>query len=583
MKERDGKEIIGFVAVAPALVAAIGGLAVAGPIGAVAAAVATWAGTYTYLEPRTRPPQKLLPSPQTYSLLAAAVPPRSAPPALTDAEFRQQHGAPQVFWSAADFPKTEFGNYYGPITWVHPTGGEQITWSFFQAIGHATTSLVRLSGGESFNRTTAQRVCDAVQMIAARKFQLDATEAFNRGGGMARYYRELEAKQRADKRAAIEVREAAEKKQKEEEQVERERLATEKRQHEVWLRELRDDRDRVVVEIKQGREAQLKFWCLKPGFTEQRTGLEERQKVLNDIKVQIAGELAKIDTYRQQIAERAAQEAKWKAEREESDARMARLKGQINLVMRDDGRIILGTCVDDGRDGIWRPSELRHMLVAGMTGSGKSVFLQQLAYQLLRSPDVDRVVLIDLKGGTEFYQYVDEPKARVAWELSDAIKMFDELMAYLDVRLAEMRLKGLRDWDGPRTFIIIDEYAEIQELIHDAKRGEAKEAAQRMASNIRSLVRRSRSAGIVLICALQKPTADAIDPTLRNNMDMRVCFRVKTRFAVEAALDAVLDEDEELPVNPLKLRTGRFLLDAGHGRYLHFQAQIAPDVVLERK
>jgi DNA segregation ATPase FtsK/SpoIIIE-like protein len=139
-----------------------------------------------------------------------------------------------------------------------------------------------------------------------------------------------------------------------------------------------------------------------------------------------------------------------------------------------------------------------------------------------------------------------------------------------------MRAARLRDWKGGRVFVIVDEYAEIHDSINDAKRGESKDAASRLANNLKRIIRRARSLGVVMVCALQKPTTDAMDSTLRANMNFRVCFRVKTRQSVEAVLDAY----EGLPQDPLRLKDGQFVLDVGRGKYEYLQTQIAPGVTL---
>lgn len=499
---------------------------------------------------------------------------------MSDAEFRQKYGTPQVCWSASDAPDTglDMGYYFGPVTWMHPAGGEQITWSFYHARGECCATLVRLSGGEGFDWSEASQICNHVQMIAAWKFQVAAHQAFaaigservERDARAAEAKRKLlrkQARERADAEAsaAAAVARAAEAKRQSEETA----------AHQAWMSALRVDYERVLTEIKQGREGSLKLWSLTPGYVQPALGLEERKRTLAAFAERVAQEASRIEHYRGQIAERDAQAARYKAEREAQEARMKRLQGPIPLAPRDDGRIILGTAVADGYDRAWLPNEFQHMLVGGMTGSGKSVFLHQLVHQLLGSTEVDRVVLIDLKGGMEFDRYRNHPKVRIVWDLGDVLKTFEKIVDLLDARQAEMKSKGLRDWNGGRMFVIVDEYAEIHDSIHEARRGEEKENAHRLANNLKRIIRRARSLGVVMICALQKPTTDAMDSTLRANMNMRACFRVKTRQTAEAALDAF----DELPTNPLELSKGRFVFDDGHGNYHYLQAQVAPGAV----
>jgi S-DNA-T family DNA segregation ATPase FtsK/SpoIIIE len=239
--------------------------------------------------------------------------------------------------------------------------------------------------------------------------------------------------------------------------------------------------------------------------------------------------------------------------------------------------IVLGTKTSDGSNLTVSVKAMQHMLVGGTTGSGKSVFIHQIVHQLLRSNEVERVLLIDLKGGVEFYRYRDDPRVRIVWEFEEVAKLVASLVVEMDERQAVMRERGLQNWPGQRTFVVIDEYAEIQSDIDAAVTRDEKENARRLAANLVRISRRARALGIVLICALQKPTVDAMDSSLRTNLNCRICLRVSSRQ--QAA--AVLDDLDEAPVNPMALKTGRFIyFDASRGIRVHAQTQIAPGVVL---
>jgi len=481
--------------------AAIVGFYVAGPLAAAVVGVGGWLGTYFLVEPFTRPTK------ETGASIRRTPDPK--PRKITDDDIRRTYGTPTVYWSGLSAPwvGAEAGACdYGPVSLTYPERSD-ITWQFYFPIFHPGTILVRVSGGDNYSPAKQQKLCDAVQMVAARKFQADALRARQRA--------ENARKAQAEEQQRVAAAERAEQQRRADEaRAERERLAAQKREEEARLNAER--------QARWDREA------------EQR-----------------------------------------RIESEAREARMARLKAPIPLVPVEAG-VIFGTSKETGEDLIIPVQKIQHLLIGGMTGSGKSVFLHQLAYQLLQSTEVNRVVLVDLKGGTEFDRYSKEPKALVLWDFRDVVKLFDELVALLEARENEMRQKGLRSWPGGRVFVIIDEYAEIHDSINDNKRGELKEAAGRLASNLKSVIRRARSSGVVMICALQKPTTDAMDSTLRANMSLRACFRVKTRHSVEATLDGY----DHLPVDPLTLRDGGFVFDSGRGEYVVLQAQIAPGVEL---
>ena len=155
-------------------------------------------------------------------------------------------------------------------------------------------------------------------------------------------------------------------------------------------------------------------------------------------------------------------------------------------------------------------------------------------------------------------------------------EVFATLVSLLHDRLRAMRVSKWRTWPGERIFVIVDEYAMLHGFIAEAKAKGQKELAASLANDLRELVLMARAAGIVLICALQKPTSDAIDSNLKANMGFRACFRVKTRQATEAILDASTDD---LPIDPRNLFVGRFVFDNGRG-YERVQAPIAPGLDL---
>jgi DNA segregation ATPase FtsK/SpoIIIE, S-DNA-T family len=219
--------------------------------------------------------------------------------------------------------------------------------------------------------------------------------------------------------------------------------------------------------------------------------------------------------------------------------------------------------------------QIQHMLVGGVPGSGKTVWLHAIITQLLRSNEVRELVLIDLKHGVEFARY-DGAKVSMCSEIERVAEVFATLVSLLHDRLRAMRASKWRTWPGERIFVIVDEYAMLHGFIGEAKAKGQKELAASLANDLRELVLMARAAGIILICALQKPTSDAIDSNLKANMGFRACFTVKTRQATEAILEASTDD---LPIDPRNQRTGRFVFDNGRG-YERMQAPIAPGLDL---
>jgi DNA segregation ATPase FtsK/SpoIIIE-like protein len=229
-----------------------------------------------------------------------------------------------------------------------------------------------------------------------------------------------------------------------------------------------------------------------------------------------------------------------------------------------------------GDDLAYAVDKMPHMLIAGVSGSGKSVFQHQLLYQLVTSDAVGRLHLVDLKGGVTFNRYSDNAKVSVVWQFEEVIMLVDELMAESERRQAALRSQGQEFWRGPRIFLFIDEYAEIQTEIDNAPK-ELRDDAKRLGRNLTSLARRARSLGIVLVCALQKATTDAMDSSLRTNLNLRVVFRQASRLMASS----MLDDMDSLPADPLTLPAGRFILyDATRGLKAVMQTHIAPGIDL---
>lgn len=275
--------------------------------------------------------------------------------------------------------------------------------------------------------------------------------------------------------------------------------------------------------------------------------------------------------------EHAQREAHWRAEQTAADALKQKLSGPIPLKLPVGGAgVVFGTEIETGADFIVPFDRLQHMLIAGVSGSGKSVFMHQLLAQLVNAPQVDKMYLIDLKGGVELNRYSGD-RVRVIWRYADVVAVVDELVALMDARQDEMRERGLQSWPGGRTFLVIDEYAEIQSDLDAASTPDEKRVARRLAGNLVRLARRARALGVNLICALQKPTTDAMDSALRNNLSCRICLRVATR----ALASSMLDDLDDLPADPVKLRTGRYIYyDASRGVRRYVQAHVAPGIAL---
>ena len=185
-----------------------------------------------------------------------------------------------------------------------------------------------------------------------------------------------------------------------------------------------------------------------------------------------------------------------------------------------------------------------HLLIAGSTGSGKSVCINSIISSILYKADPDEVklVLIDPKV-VELGNYngiphllipvVTEPaKAAAAlnWavaEMTDRYKKFAEnqvrdLESYNDT----MRLVGESDQVLPQIVIIIDELADLMMA-----------APSQVEESICRLAQMARAAGMHLIVATQRPSVDIITGVIKANIPSRIAFAVSSQFDSRTILD----------------------------------------------
>lgn len=159
-----------------------------------------------------------------------------------------------------------------------------------------------------------------------------------------------------------------------------------------------------------------------------------------------------------------------------------------------------------------------HLLIAGSTGSGKSVLLNSLIYTALyKPPTTVALILIDPKR-VELNQYKPLPHClRYASEPDEIAATLAATVALMDDRYKALQAQGLKEWNGGHIYIIIDEFAD---LMTTQKR-------QTLAP-LQRLAQLGRAAGVHMIAATQRPTKDIIDSRIKVNLDSRVALRCPT-------------------------------------------------------
>lgn len=170
-----------------------------------------------------------------------------------------------------------------------------------------------------------------------------------------------------------------------------------------------------------------------------------------------------------------------------------------------------------------------HLLVGGTTRFGKTVFLKSTFTSLLLSnPDRVRFIILDLKGGLEFWKYRNLPQViRVAPDLVEAAKALDYVYKLIKLEEERFRKNGWNNIaDTPikeRTFIIVDEGAELAPKLVSK---ELKKYAELCMIYLSEIARIGGGLGYRLIYATQYPTAEAVPMQVKMNMVARLAFRI---------------------------------------------------------
>lgn len=189
--------------------------------------------------------------------------------------------------------------------------------------------------------------------------------------------------------------------------------------------------------------------------------------------------------------------------------------------------------------------QMPHLLVAGTTGSGKSVFLDALLASLLvrHTPRSLRIGLVD-RARVSFRKYRSLPHllGDVRCDISSAYDLIHQCTLEMERRLELFGdLEKISEYNRvsgellPRWVIVIDEFAYL--LASAKKVKETKEIAVRLENELNDLAAVARKTGIHLVLATQKPLATIVDSVMKSNFPSRVAFRVSSSSDSRVILD----------------------------------------------
>ena len=201
------------------------------------------------------------------------------------------------------------------------------------------------------------------------------------------------------------------------------------------------------------------------------------------------------------------------------------------------GKDIGGSCI------VGNISKMPHMLIAGTTGSGKSVCMNSIIISLLykSAPEDVKLIMVDPKM-VELGIYngiphllipvVTDPKkaaGSLQWAVTEMLRRY-KLMSDLGVRdLESFNSIVTQEEDGqklPQVVIIIDELADLMLV-----------AAKEVEDSICRIAQMGRAAGMHLIIATQRPSADVITGLMKANIPSRIAFSVASAMESRIILD----------------------------------------------
>ncbi|QIN78920.1 hypothetical protein GBA65_10730 [Rubrobacter marinus] len=214
-----------------------------------------------------------------------------------------------------------------------------------------------------------------------------------------------------------------------------------------------------------------------------------------------------------------------------------------------------------GRAVFFDMAEMPHLLVAGTTGSGKSVMLNGLLTSLLLTTDPRQVkmVLIDPKR-VELSQFARVPHliTPVVTDVKKAANALSWAVAEMERRYEVLEKFGVRSLDGynekrpekqmPYVVVVIDELADLMMT-----------SAAKVEDAVIRLAQKARAVGIHLVVATQRPSVDVITGMIKANVPSRIAFAVSSQVDSRVILDtpgaeALLGQGDMLfkPVSALR-------------------------------
>ena len=183
-------------------------------------------------------------------------------------------------------------------------------------------------------------------------------------------------------------------------------------------------------------------------------------------------------------------------------------------------------------------SSMPHLLIAGTTGSGKSICINTIILSLLyrHTPEKCKFILIDPKMlELSTYEGIPHLLCPVITEAKKASSVLGWVVKEMESRYKLMTKEGVRNIDGynykhkllmPYIVVIVDEMSDLMLV-----------AGKEIENYVQKLSQMARAAGIHIIMATQRPSVDVITGTIKANFPTRISFQVASKIDSRTIID----------------------------------------------